>query len=95
METVVKQVRTTRRPWLIACVVSRRFQEEPLVQSRHMFIKAPREGVATWRSKSPCGEFIERTYEHVTASHSLQGKIQKTQGGHFLGRWRQGVRGVA
>ena len=30
METMVKQVRTTRRPWLIACVVSRRFQEEPL-----------------------------------------------------------------
>ena len=45
-------------------------------KSRHMFIEAPGEGVSTCRSKGPTGEFIERKYDDVIASHSLQGKIK-------------------
>ena len=45
-------------------------------KSRHMFIDTPGEGVSTCRSKGPTGEFIERTYDYVNASHSLQEKIK-------------------
>ena len=44
--------------------------------SRHVFIDAPGEGVSTCRSKGTTGEFIERKYDYVIASHSLQGKIK-------------------
>ena len=60
-----------------------------------MFIEAPGEGVSTCRSKGTTGEFIERTYDYVIASHSLQGKIRggrfrikTTQGGDLLGGMR-------
>ena len=75
MEAVVKQARTAWHPWLIACdanVCPEDFKKSLLFKSRHMFIEAP--GVST--RKGPNGEFVERTYDHVIASHSLQGKIK-------------------
>ena len=43
-----------------------------------MFIKAPKE-VSTCRANAPNGELIERTYDHVTSSRSLKGKITKME----------------
>ena len=68
-------------------------------ENRHVFIKVPGERVSIWRSKGTNGEFIERTNDHVVASHSLQGRgggrfrIKTTQGAHFLGGKRQGDSG--
>ena len=77
MEVVVKQVRTTKQPWLIACNAD--FKKSLWFKSRQMFIEAPGEGVPTCRSTSPTGELIERTYDYVIASHSLQGKIKNKE----------------
>ena len=44
-----------------------------------MFTKAPGEGVATCRSKGPNGEFFERTFDCVIASHSLQGETNNME----------------
>ena len=44
-----------------------------------MFTKAPGEGVSTCRSKGSNGELIERTYDFVIASHSLQEKIKNME----------------
>ena len=44
-----------------------------------MIIEALGEGVSTSRSKGPNGEFIERTYDYVIASHCLQGKIKNME----------------
>ena len=74
MEAVVKQVRTTKHPWLSACdanVCPENFKKSLWFNSIHMFIEAPGEGVSTCRSKSPNGELIERTYDGVIASHSF------------------------
>ena len=100
MEIVVKHVRTSRHSWLIACdanLCPEDFKKSLRFRSRHMFIKAPREGVSTGRSKGPNGELIERTHDYVIASHGLQEEIKNmevvrrfriktTQDGHFLGR---------
>ena len=40
-----------------------------------MFIKAPADGVSAFNSKGPNGEFIEKAYDYVIASHSLNGEI--------------------
>ena len=82
MEAVDKQVRTTRHPWLIACdanMCPEDFKKSPWFRSRHMFTKAPGEGVSTCRSKGPNGEFFERTYDCVIASHSLQGETNNME----------------
>ena len=42
-----------------------------------MSIEAPVEGISTCRSNGPNGELIERPYDYVIASRSLQGKIKK------------------
>ena len=109
MEAVVKQVRTTKRPWLIACdanMCREDFKKSLWFTSRHMFIEASGEGVSTCRSKVPNGEFIDKTYDSVIVSHKPSGKSQEyggggrlriktTQGGHFLGRRTQRVPGMA
>ena len=77
MEAVVKQARTTWHSWLIACdanVCPEDFKKSLWFESRHMFIEAPGQGVST--RKGPNGELVERTYDHVIPSHSLQGKIK-------------------
>ena len=79
MEAIVKQVRATRHPWLIACdanMFPEDFKKSLWFQSRHMFIEAPGDGVSTSRSKGLNGELIERTYDYVIASHS---QIKTTQ----------------
>ena len=43
-------------------------------EDRMMFIEAPKE-VSTCRSKGPKCELLERTYDHVIASQSLEGEI--------------------
>ena len=75
MEAVVKQVRATRLPWLVACdanINPEDFKKSLWHKSRHMFIEATEEGVSTCRSKGPHVELIERTY-------SFQGKIKKIE----------------
>ena len=79
MEAVVKQVRTSR---LIACdanMCPEDFEKSQWLQSRHMCIKAPGGEVSTCRSKSPKGEVIERPYDFVMASRSLQGDIRNME----------------
>ena len=88
MEALVKQPRVTRHPWLIACdanINPEDFKKSLWCKSRHMFIEAPGERISTRRSKGPNGESIERAYDHVIASQSLQGKIKKLKSG---GRFR-------
>ena len=66
MEAVVKQVITTRHPWLIACDANtcpEDFRKSLCFKSRHMFIEAPGEGVSTCKFNVPNGEFIGRTYD--------------------------------
>ena len=82
MEAIVKQVRTARRPWSTACganMCPEDFKKSLWFRSTDMFIKAPREGVSTCRSKGRNGELVERTYHCVIASHSLQGKIKNME----------------
>ena len=70
MEAVVKQARTTRHPWLIACdanICPEDFRKSLWFKRRHMFIEAPEEGISTCRSKGPKGELIERSYDYVTS----------------------------
>ena len=80
MDAVVKQGRATGHLCFSACdahLNPEEFKKSLWYQSRHMFIEATEEGVSTCRSKGPNGELIERTYDYVIASHSLQGKIKK------------------
>ena len=78
----MKHVRTNRHSWLIACdanMCPEDSKKSLRFRSRHMFIKAPREGVSTGRSKGPNGELIERTYDYVVASHGLQEEIKNME----------------
>ena len=82
MEALMKHVRTSRHPWLIACDANMSpvdFKKNLWFRSRHMFIKAPGEDVSTCRSKSLNGELIERTYDCVIASRSFLGKIRNME----------------
>ena len=73
MEAVVKQARTTRHLWLVACDAN--MDPEDFKKSL-WFIEAPGERISICRSKGPNGELIERTYDHLIASRSLQGKVK-------------------
>ena len=78
----MKQVRATGHLCFSACdahLNPEDFTKSLWYQSRHMFIEATEEGVSTCRFKGPNGELIERTYDYVIASHSLQGKIKKVE----------------
>ena len=82
MEIVVKHLRTSWHPWLIACdanMCPEDSKKSLRFRSRHMFIKAPGEGVSTGRSNGPFDELNERTYDYVIASHGLQVKIKNME----------------
>ena len=82
MEAAVKQVRTTRHPWLTAYDANtcpEDFKKSLWFQNRHMFIQAPGEGVSTCRSRGPNCELIERTYDCGIANHSLQGQTKNME----------------
>ena len=72
---------TTRHPWLIACDANKcpqYFEKSLKFQREEMHVVAPKEA-STCRSKGPKGEWIERTYDYVSASGSLKGKISQTE----------------
>ena len=80
-EAVVKQVKATRHPWLIACDANMcpEFSEKCLwFQSGQMFVAAPKDA-STCRSKGSKGEWIEGTYDYVVACHSLRGKSSQME----------------
>ena len=69
-----RKVGHEKSPWLTASDANmspENFKKSLWFRSRHMFIKAPGEGVSTCRSESPNGELIERTFDYVIASHRL------------------------
>ena len=71
----VKQVRTTRHLWLVACDATldlKDFRTSLWFKEKCMFIEAPEEGTSTRRSTGPKGELNERTYDYDIASRSLQ-----------------------
>ena len=70
LEAVLKQGRTTRHPWLIACDAKMCPED---FQTRADARGGPKR--STCRSKGPKEEWIERTYDYVVASGSLKGKI--------------------
>ena len=78
MEAVVKQARTTRYPWLIACDANMNpedFKESLWYKGKHMFIVARGERTSTCRPKGPSGELIVRTYHYLSG-----GKRQRSSG---------------
>ena len=82
MEAEVKHVRSTRRPWLVArdeVMNLEDFKKSLWCKSRHLIIGAPGEGVSACRSKGLNGEFFQRTYDYVIASHSFQGNIKNME----------------
>ena len=79
---LVKQARSTRRPWLVACDVNMDpdgFRKSLWLKEECVSIEAPEQGISTSRSKCSKGEAIERTYDYVIASRSLQGKIKNME----------------
>ena len=80
MAAVVKRVRATRHPWLVACDVHidrDDFKKSLWYKSGHMFIDPPGEGTSTCRSEGPNGKLIERTYDYVIPSRSLHGSSRR------------------
>ena len=81
-EVVLEKLRTSRYPWLTACgaiLSPEDFKKSMWNRSRHMFIKAPGKDVSTCRSKCLSGDLMERTYDYVIASRSLQVKIRNME----------------
>ena len=54
------------------------FEKSLWFQKEQMHVVAPEEA-STCRSKGPKGEWIERTYDNVIASGSLEGKISQME----------------
>ena len=80
MAVVVKRVRATKHPWLVACDVhiDRDDLKNSLwYKSGHMFIDPPGEGTSACRSEGPNGKLIERTYDYVILSRSLHGSSRR------------------
>ena len=79
LEAVLKQARTTRHTWLIACdanMCPEDFEKGLWFQRELMHVVAPKEA-STCRTKGPKDVWIERTYDHVIACNSLKGKISQ------------------
>ena len=75
MEAVVKQDKTTKYPWLVACDAN--INPEDLKKSLWQKQLRRQEKKSTCRSKGPANELIENTYDYVVvASQSLQGTIK-------------------
>ena len=78
VEAAMKQGRTTRHPELVVC--DQNILKHSLwFKDSCMSIEVPGESMSTFRSKVPSGERIERTYDYVIASQSLQGKIKNME----------------
>ena len=78
MEAVVKQMRTTRHLWLVACdnMNPEDFKKSLGLTEKSMFFETLDERISTCRSKDANDELIRRTYDYVIANQSLQGKIK-------------------
>ena len=77
MEAVVKHVRTTRHPCVVACdanVDLRELRPGLWFKEERMFIEAPHEDVSIRRSTGSKGELIERACDFVIVSKNLQGQ---------------------
>ena len=74
LEAVLKQAKTTRHPWWVACdanMCPEDFEKEPRFQIERMHVVVSKEA-STCRSKGPKGEWIERIYDYVIACCSLR-----------------------
>ena len=90
MVVVVKQARTTRHLWLVACDVT--FGPTDIecglwFKEKCTFMEPPEAIVTICRATGSNGEFLERTYYYERVSKSLQGDIETTDmrlfsGGH-------------
>ena len=81
LEAVLKQARTTRHPWLMACdanMCAEDFEKSFWFQRELMHVVAPKEA-STRRSKGPNEESIERTCHYVVASGNLKGKFPQME----------------
>ena len=79
METVVKQARTARHSQFVACGANmspEKFKTSFGFKDRCMLIEAPGREIPSCRSKCPNGKTIERTYDYVFASQSLQANLR-------------------
>ena len=82
METLVKQARTARHSQFVACGANmkpEKFKTSFGFKDRCMLIEAPGREIPSCRSKCPNGKTIERTYDYVFASQSLQGKLENME----------------
>ena len=79
LEAVLKRARITKHPWLVACDGNMKWIFRNLgFQKEQMHVVAPIEP-STCMSKGPKGELIERIYDYVIASGSLEGKISQME----------------
>ena len=91
MVAVVKQARTTKHPWLVACDATtdaEDFQRSLWFMEKCMFMKPREARVTSCRVTGSNGEFLERTYYHESVSKSLQGNIEAIDM-RLLFRWTQ------
>ena len=79
LEAVVRQAKTTRHQWSVACdanMCPEDFEKSLWFRREWMHVVAPKEA-PTCRSKGPKGEWIERTYDYVIACNRLKRKISQ------------------
>ena len=50
-----------------------------MLKEKCMFVEVPDEGISTCFSKGPKGELTEKTYDNVSGSQSLQGKVKRME----------------
>ena len=82
MEAVVKQARTTRHRWLVACDANMDpddFKESLWCKEKNKFNEGPVAGIPRADLQALKGELIERTYDYAIASRSLQGEIKSME----------------
>ena len=97
MVVVVKQARTTKHLWLVACDATMDptdIERGLWLKEKFMFMEPPEAIVTICRATGSNGEFLERTYYYERISKSLQGNIKTSDVrlfscGHRLGRFRK------
>ena len=75
LEAVVKQVRTTRHPWLIACdanMCPEDFKKDLWFKNRHLFIEASGGGISACRSKG-----AKRMYDYFSPVEDFESRPNK------------------